>query len=623
MRAFRSHAARRPISVLCILSVCLTLCATVALSPSSVQAQVAGITQVAVIDFRNASSMPGQMFGRMATDAVVLELIRSGKFGVIPSDTLEATMKQLGYDANMNQSAMVRLGQEAEATSVVSGELLSVKIDKDKKKAEARIAVKLVDVASGEVVNGAVAAGISQPRIGYTADDDKMVVEAIRDAARNAVETLVSYIIPEATVLNSIGTSSVLLNKGSQEGLEPGMEMIVLRRMEGGQEEVVGRIKISHVSESDATASILKAPRGVKPEDRVRAVYKMPDYSSSSQISPPKRVSRQGMNRGKNLMWALAAAVILGVVMKPGSSDSPQLPGAVAMAARSPILGYEGHPATEDGSIVLAWNTPNLIRRLDIKNFVIKRNGRVVAYLSPTETPELDAGAAGKFDFYYIDRPGPKDDISYEFPEGTEHEYTGIMGPEEGVVYSYQISAIYERARPSDGTVALFETDPVNIPYACALAAPVCVMPDNVTDVPMSSVTFEWEPSTGADLYRIEVSTDPAFLRSNTFCKDIRRSEAPNFEKTLNLAGAPELASVTDGQELFWRVGARRMADNPGPYPDGLGGAVAVSGSNNTRFIYSDYLSFRVADLPPGPGGDDGGDPGDDDDGGPPPPPQL
>ena len=62
MRPFKSYATRWPISVLCILSFGLTLTTTVMFT-QPVNAQI-GISQVAVIDFRNSSKMPGQ--GRRA-----------------------------------------------------------------------------------------------------------------------------------------------------------------------------------------------------------------------------------------------------------------------------------------------------------------------------------------------------------------------------------------------------------------------------------------------------------------------------------------------------------------------------------------------------------------------------
>lgn len=627
MRPFRSYATRWPISLLCILSLGLSVFTAVIFTPP-VNAQ-AGISQVAVIDFRNSSKLTGPMFGRLATDAVVLELIRSGKFGVIPSDSLETIMKQLGYDSNMSEKAMIRLGEEAEASAVVSGELLSVKIDKSKKTAEARVAVRLLDIASGELVNGAYASGVSQPYIGYTADDDKMIVQAIKDAARNAVETMVAYIIPQATVLNCVGTTEVLLNKGSQEGLEAGMEMIVLRRMEGGKEEVVGRIKVSKVSNNDASASIIRAPRGVKPEDRVLAVYKMADYGDSTGTAAPKKSNRKSLTDGSKILWGLIVLVGLVAIMGNGGSKSESVPGAVAMAGASPDVTAR----MDDAGIQLAWDAPSNIGNDNIWEYHIWMDnygnvgegadgnlvGPVLAvgrdYAPPISnalgsfehSTVIDTSGWAPFGYSYADENHEKQAVSIE-------TMNGIV---VGRTHVFWVSALYRRLNPTSGEYTWWETPPVSAGRATLVPRPMCIEPNQAMDLPLSNITFEWAPSESADMYRLEVSTSVNFERSQTWCKDIRKI-APPYSITIanELNNAAEFANVQAGQTLFWRVGARKSSDTPGPFPSGTGTCVAVEGSKNTRFIYSSGWNEFTVDAPPGtnPGGgttppDNGGGP--------------
>lgn len=628
MRPFKSYATRWPISLLCILSFGLTLATTVMFTPS-VNAQV-GISQVAVIDFRNSSKMPGQMFGRMATDAVVLELIRSGKFGVIPSDSLEATMKQLGFDANMNESAMIRLGQEAEASAVISGELLSVKIDKNKKVAEARIAVKMLDVASGELLNGAYGTGVSQPHIGYTADEEKMLVQAIKDAAQNAVETMVSYIIPEATVLNCVGTTEALLNKGAQEGLEPGMEMIVLRRIDGGKEEVVGRIRVTKVSVNDATAAIVKAPRGVKPEDRVRAVYKMPDFGDSGAAAPRKS-TRKSLTSGSKLLWGLVALVGLAALFGKGGSQSEAVPGAVAMAGASPDVTAR----FDDAGILILWDDPGGIGTDNIFEYHVWMDNYSNVHSGASGTlvgPVLSVGrdyapplsnVLGSYDHSTVIDTSGFAPFSYSYAN-ENHELTAVEvevmnGIVVGKTHQFWVSCLYRRLNPSTGAFSWWETTPVPAGRATLVPRPSCILPDQAMDLPLSNITFEWNVSENADLYRIEVSTQPDFDRSHTWCKDVRKVAPPYSITVANeLNAAPEFAGVQAGQTLFWRVGARKSVDTPGPVPAGQGSSAAADGPKNTRFIYSDIAFDFTVDAPPGtnPGGDTGGD--GDDGGGPP-----
>ncbi len=56
-----------------------------AASPRQAHAQLTRIPQVAVIDFGNLSTVQaGGILGRQATDAVVVEMTRTGRFDVTP-----------------------------------------------------------------------------------------------------------------------------------------------------------------------------------------------------------------------------------------------------------------------------------------------------------------------------------------------------------------------------------------------------------------------------------------------------------------------------------------------------------------------------------------------------------
>ncbi|HEY3297891.1 MAG TPA: hypothetical protein VGK34_04475, partial [Armatimonadota bacterium] len=211
MRSFRGMAARWPVSVMCIVAMLVPGLVGV-FTPSAAQAQVQ-TTRVAVVNFTNQSKVPDQMFTSMARDAVVVELLRSGKFDVTPTETLQSEMEKLGYRTKderspkvaLTTSMMQKLGQELNVSSIIDGEIVSMEIDRAKKTAKVRLAVRMLDVVSGELVNGSVATGTSYPRIGFTGDQDTdWVVEAINDAAAKAIDTMVKYLLPEAYVLHSI-----------------------------------------------------------------------------------------------------------------------------------------------------------------------------------------------------------------------------------------------------------------------------------------------------------------------------------------------------------------------------------------------------------------------------------
>lgn len=646
MRFFKSSAMRLPTSVLCIIALCGSLAWSTFLPPPA--AAQMGTVEVAVVDFRNRSKMPGQMFGRMATDAIVLELLRSGKFGVTSADALEAKMKDLGYQPPLTPRLMIRLGQEVGATSVVNGEVVYLKVSRDDKQAEARITVRMLDVASGQLVNGAIATGRSHPRIGYAADGDKMLVEAIKDAARGAVETMLQYIIPEATVLSSIGTEEVLLNKGSQDGLQPGMEMIVVRRVEAGMEEVVGRVRVKKVTDSDATATIVRAPRGVKPEDRVRAVYELPPDGVGDGAEPARRAPRKkSLLSGSKLFWGLVALIGIATLFKGGGDRPEEVPGAVAAAGKSPEIAS----AFDEGGILIAWNNPKGVRHMDIIEYHVWRDNHGTFFASgtggggeanlagPVLVPDQTSaapisGAMGSFDHNSVDDIMSRSPVTYRVAtadhELDTQEIELMTGITPGKMHTYWVSCLYRRISPVDASITYHETSPVFAGRATYIMRPILVAPGGTTPtdyIQLDNVTFEWEGSRSADLYRIECSTGPDFRRNETWCTDVYAPTSADgvlhtktFTNVLN--NVQELANLPAGSVVYWRVGARNRSDTPGPYP--AGPSPSVDGPKNTRFIYSapdQVFSFMIPGEAPGPPPGDGGD----GDGGtqPPPPPSF
>ena len=658
MRSFRRFAARWPINVFCVLTFISPIIGT-ALAPLPALAQT-GTIEVAVVDFRNASKMPNEMFGTMATDAVVVELLRSGKFGVTASDTLQAKMEELGYKNKddrtmklvMTPSMMVRLGEDLGVDGVVHGEITSIKVDSAEKKAEVKLMVRMLHVGSGEWSNGAIAAGTSNPRIGYTAEKDTdLVIEAINNAARQAVSTMVQYIIPEATIIGTFSPTEVLLNKGAEEGLKADMQMIALRRTESG-EEVVGRIRITKLGNNDSRGTVMSTTRGLKAEDRVRAVYELP-LDTGGKAAPTQIESKGRMAKGAKWLWGLIALVGLASIFKGGGEQGEGLPSTVAMAGKSPDITALG----DEGGIMIAWNKPSALRTSDIVEFHIWRDnqghygpasggestnvGPVMLNDAITTAPQPTP--VGSFDHMAVDGTIARElgfQAASDDHEGVEEGTINTSGIRMGVPHQYWVTCLYKRhTTGADGAalVTYWETEGSYAGRATYLRRPEPDSPGgSVTSefVDLTNVTFRWKGSGGADQYIIEVSPTPDFKRDETWIDVIYQPTAADlqlFSKTYaNVlkdvdtgAVVSELANVPAGGTLYWRVGARNRMDTPGPYP--AGPSPQVDGPKNTRYIYCDmsqYYSFMtLADLPeppPDTGGDDTGD-----DTTPPAPPSL
>jgi hypothetical protein len=601
------------------LLVAQTLITTFIPLPASAQA---GTIEVAVVDFENKSKVPNEMFSTMARDAVVVELLRSGKFTSTKAEDVDATLEALGYKKKgvktiLTQAMMQRLGSELGVAAVVSGEIVSIKVDTGKKRADVKLAVRMLDVASGEWINGAAATGVSNPRVGYTGDSETdWIIEAINNAARSAVETMVQYIIPEAAIIGTYPNNRVLLNKGSQDGIVPGMEMIVIRRGETGVDEVVGRIKVSRVSSTDAEAYVVHSVRGVKPEDRVRAVYELPKITEDSDIQAPRTDSKQRIAKGSKLLWTALAIAGLFALLKPGKDTPEEVPAGQVAAFAAPA---EFGGGLDDMGVLIVWNNPRDVRFADIIEYHIWRDS---ATSYPVLVREQNSAfplscALGSYDHHAVD-----DSMSRSFtsrsPGGDHTSLASADVNASGVVpgrcHHYYISCVYRRQPVSaEGDATYWETTPK---YAgCATVfqqRPRTVSPGDVEGSQyedLSDITFVWEGCRGADTYVIEVSTSPSFPRDETWVGKVTQptsQDGVTITRTFRdvLSSCPELSNVQPGQKLYWRVGARNSRDNPGPYP--AGPSPQVSGEKNTRYIYSDpneLLSFQVVGGVPEPPG--------------------
>jgi hypothetical protein len=238
---------------------------------SVVQAQPKRPPLVAVLEFAVVprSGSPA-ILGRAATDAVVLEMTRTGRFDSVPRAQMEQQMKASDLSIPLSNNDVQRLGQAIGSDYVAYGEITEIAFTEKPRRARVTLSVRLTDTLTGELANGAIQVGTSSVKTEST-DDDTLIQQAITDAAFSVVRTMNNYRPAEATVLLVRGGSEVSLNQGSRDGISRGQEMVVMR---GGR--YVGRIRVSSVGDTDSRAEVREGGNGIRPEDRARAIFKMP-----------------------------------------------------------------------------------------------------------------------------------------------------------------------------------------------------------------------------------------------------------------------------------------------------------------------------------------------------------
>lgn len=234
----------------------------------------------AILDFANPSGYGSSDVGRLASDSFVVQLAKLNRYTVLPRAQLLTGIQDENLTPPLNLTSIERLGQSLGVDAIVAGEISSISFSRDRRQARVSIAVRVIDPKSGYLLNGALAEGVSNIRPIPVSDEEQLVDEAFGNAAFNAVKQLSKFDLPIATVLISGNNTlnghnvTVTVNKGTRDGLYPGLDMQVSRNG-----RYVGTIRIAEPTDNDANAEITDLGLGIEPGDRATAIYHLPDYT--------------------------------------------------------------------------------------------------------------------------------------------------------------------------------------------------------------------------------------------------------------------------------------------------------------------------------------------------------
>lgn len=277
MKFFRSPKWRSRVA---LVTAAMMLAPMLAL-PRPAQAQ-RSILSVYILDFNNKTTVGAQLLGRMAAAQMSLQLRESQNWDVIPDAQVQRRIQELNLKTPYDRVNRVQIGNGVDASAVIYGSVTEARVTSGSTpQAYVRMQVLVEDLITGVLINGAVADGLSTPRMGFTGDADILLEEALGKAAFKAREFMDRFRLPEGTVLNTtaVGTDDkprleAMINIGLRQGVRRGMEMIVTRL-----KETVGKLKITRVDSDLCTAEVTDNLQGVKPEDRVRAIFTFGDFA--------------------------------------------------------------------------------------------------------------------------------------------------------------------------------------------------------------------------------------------------------------------------------------------------------------------------------------------------------
>ena len=351
------------------------------------RAQVSRLPQVAALEFGVLPTVKTSgILGRQATDAVVIEMTRTGRFDVTPRQQLTQQLNDLGLVLPLNNNGIQKLGQGLGVDRVMSGDVTDITVGGNPKRAKVTLSVRLTDVVTGELVNGTIATGFSSPPPpGADVDDETLVNQALSDAAFNAVRNINNYTLPTATVL--LSGAEVRLNRGERDGLSVGQEMIVVRGTER-----IGKIRVNSVAATDSTASVIEIGKGIRPEDQAIAIFKLAGYTvgTGGEVRSAPVASVQEYNPAKKshksivgTVIGIAVAILIASFVfanKNGSSGRAVSNVTARAYAESSVISSLD---TSAGRVELTWNDRSGIPTQNIVEYHIYRNNQIIGIASP------------------------------------------------------------------------------------------------------------------------------------------------------------------------------------------------------------------------------------------------
>jgi len=607
----RGKGARALARALALLMLTPTFWGAGAVRPAS--AQVANLPVVLVLDFANRTGVGGPLLGRSAAAALILEMKAADQWDVVRESTVQDAINRLNLQRPYDRVDLARLASDPQisAAQVVTGEIVSARVTERPAQASVTIAVRVMDVASRELVNGAVVSASSASRPGYTGGTDVLLDEAVNKAAFLARESLGRFQLPEGTVLNTTVVGNrydALLNIGARQGVKVGMRFVVLRGR-----DLVGRAQVSTVDPDKSVAGVVDNFRGVKPEDRVRAIYELPPISRNNgrraEGEAPVRIAAYAASHGAPPALGTAVAQAAPAPEQPepdivvedtappqqrrrsGTRGLRMVGGALAVLGIAALAARKGgtethavtaepffEQATDQVGIRVRWSRPRQISHEDVVQYQIRRYSSVPPSADPA-IPQDFGRVVGFVDGdvrQFIDTPHPPVDLDGVF-EGQPGEedleettITAVPGITEGVVYRYAVEVVYlpkvgldegDDGGTGGGTG---DTGGLQISLPSKLSNSVIPIrppglnaPSDLASVDFTNVTFEGTATAGATTYVIQASTDVSFNRNVQTLARVTLSPGSPAGTAVSSGPVNLNRFFPNANTVFWRIGAR------------------------------------------------------------------
>jgi curli biogenesis system outer membrane secretion channel CsgG len=251
-----------------------------------------------VVSFENKAPYAQARIGNTATDILITELVKSGKFIVIERDKMDKIMEEqkLGQSGAIDPSTAAKVGKILGLNAIVTGSISQFGVKSEGKDflvtqskqqiVECTVDVRVVDAETGRVLLADSGKGVARKASGTVLGmgnkskyDETLEGEALRAAIVKFVDNIISQVNkkPWSCRVAAVKDGKIYLNAGEEAGLEVGQKLKVFSQgaeildpttglVIGQEENELGVIKVaSYFGENGSIASLIS---GSMPEPK-------------------------------------------------------------------------------------------------------------------------------------------------------------------------------------------------------------------------------------------------------------------------------------------------------------------------------------------------------------------
>jgi curli biogenesis system outer membrane secretion channel CsgG len=245
--------------------------------------------RVGVVDFENKTKYGENRLGTSASDILITELAKSGKFIVVERDKLHTLMaeQKLGMSGAIDATTAAKVGRILGLNAIVTGAISEFGTSTEgseyliaqskRQVVKATVDIRVVDAETGQVLYADSGSGLGMKksggvlglgtRAGY---DESLEQEALRAAIVKFVNNIVIQVEkkPWSCRVADVEGQNVYLNAGSDSGVPVGLKLTVYRAGKvikdpttglviGNAEDKIGQMKVIRYFGEDGSVAEL------------------------------------------------------------------------------------------------------------------------------------------------------------------------------------------------------------------------------------------------------------------------------------------------------------------------------------------------------------------------------